>query len=547
MLPLSLLPFGWSMNKVLLVFFNMFAGIVLIALSFTEALPIDPVNLIFFSFVGLLFALYRPGWAFLFLIGMLPYEIINIAPESFGFAIRPYQWLLVLIILALSVRLALKRFPVEKFVPNIWDTLPIILGVSALFSAFLSDDRAIALRLSIILFSFIAFYFVCRIFVRSIDDVRMLLPFLLSSFPVISCYAILQNILFLSGRESLEVMAGRPNATFSEADWLGGYLSAMIVALSALIVSPALVSRYAPLKTARIIFSILLFFGFTALIITVSRSAWLATFFGVAAALIIFGWQRNAFDSLRAWDGTVLKRVFSLKLFIVLPFFAALFSVYALGLSPFDLLDRSKSVASGEQKITVACEKEIALPEKIDSIDALAPYGCEHIRLENIAERQVAGSYVTEVFRNDPNVHIRRDIYGKVAGILQEHWFAGIGFGVISGYLGTDERPARNASEASSRNDAGGGAGLNASNIFLEVWLGAGIIGVLAFIVFWLGLAGKWLYLSFKNQSSFALILVSVTLSVTVFNLFNSGLFLGWPFLLLALLLIRPDTAYDKN
>lgn len=541
------LPFGWSMNKLSLVAFNMFAGIVLIALSFTAALPLDPVNFAFFSFVGFLCALYRPGWAFLLLIGMLPYEIVNIAPESLGITIRPYQWLLALIIVALAVRLALGRFPLEKFVPNIWDILLVVCGAGSLFSALMSDDQTAALKLSVILFSFIALYFVCRMFVRSADDARMLLPFLFSSFLVVACYAILQNILFLSGRESLEVMAGRPNATFSEADWLGGYLAAMVAALSALIVSPALVSRYAPLRMARLIFSGLLFFGFAALILTVSRSAWLAALAGISAALLIFGWQRGIFDALWWRNTQILKRALLVKFFVAIPFAAALLLVYAAGLSPFDLLDRSKSVASGEQKITIACGRAVPLPDKIASLEALAEYGCEHIRLEDIAAKQGAGMYVTEVFRNDPNVDIRQGIYGKVADILKEHWFSGIGFGVISGYLGTDGRPARNASEASSRNDAGGGAGLNASNIFLEVWLGAGVIGALAFMIFWIGLIGKWLYLAFNQRSSLGLILVSTAVATTIFNLFNSGLFIGWLFVLLAFLQIEPETAYDKR
>ncbi|MEK9151097.1 MAG: O-antigen ligase family protein [Patescibacteria group bacterium] len=541
------LPFGWSMNKLSLVLFNTLAGAALIALSFTATLPLDPVNFAFFSFIGFLCALYRPGWAFLLLIGMLPYEIISIAPAGFGIMIRPYQWLLALIVLALAVRLALGRFPLEKFVPNIWDVLLIVFGVSSFFSALMSDDQAAALALSVILASFICLYFVCRLFVRSTDDARMLLPFLFSSFLVVSCYAILQNILFLSGRESLEVMAGRPNATFSEADWLGGYLAAIITALGALIVSPALVSRYAPLRTARVIFSVLLFFGFTALILSVSRSAWLAALAGLASALLIFGWQRGIFDALYWRNTQILKRAFFVKLFISLPFCAALLLVYISGLTPFDLLDRSKSVVSGDQKITIACGQAVSLPDRIDSLEALAGYGCEHIRLEDIAAKRAAGAYVTEISRNDPNVDIRQGIYGKVVGIIRAHWFAGVGFGVISEYLGTDGRPARNASSADSRNDAGGGAGLNASNIFLEVWLGAGVIGALAFVAFWVGLAGKWLYLGLRKRSSLALILFSTVISATVFNLFNSGLFLGWLFVFLAFLLITPETSYDKS
>ena len=533
------LPFGWSMNKLMLVFFNIFAGLVLIILSHNGVLPLDPVNFVFFSCVGFLFALYRPGWAFLFLIGMLPYEIISIAPESFGIAIRPYQWLLVLVASALLVRLALKRFPFHTFIPNFWDMSVVIFSISAFLSAFMSDHKTIAIKLSVILLSFVLLYFVTRIFVRSIDDARMLLPFLFSSFLVIAFYAIWQNLFFLSGRESFEVMAGRPNATFSEADWLGGYLAMMITMLIALIVSPSLISKYASIKETRLIASLMLFFGFVALIITVSRSAWLATLAGTAAALIIFSWQRGIFDALRWQNRQVLKRASHVMFFISIPFFLALFIVLAFNLSPFDLLDRSRSVASGQQKITIACEKEIALPEKIGSTGELAGFGCYHIRLEDITAERSAGRYVTAILRSDPNIEIRQNIYTKITLLIREHWLTGIGFGVVSQYLGADERPA-------SPTRQGGGAELNASNLFLEVWLGAGLVGFLAFLFFWFGLGLRWLFIACKGNAPLALVLGSMFVSITVFNLFNSGLFLAWFFVFLAFLVLPvSETAYE--
>ncbi|PIX89921.1 MAG: hypothetical protein COZ29_02715, partial [Candidatus Moranbacteria bacterium CG_4_10_14_3_um_filter_45_9] len=133
------LPFGWSSNKWLLIFANMFAGIILIILSHTSVLPLENVNFVFFSFVGLLFALYRPGWTFLLLVGMLPYEIINIAPKSLPLTLRPYQWILILLALALIIRYALKRFPVEKFVPNRWDMSVLVFGGGAFLSAMMSE------------------------------------------------------------------------------------------------------------------------------------------------------------------------------------------------------------------------------------------------------------------------------------------------------------------------------------------------------------------------------------------------------------------------
>ncbi|HLC95137.1 MAG TPA: hypothetical protein VJH89_01490, partial [Patescibacteria group bacterium] len=134
--------------------------------------------------------------------------------------------------------------------------------------------------------------------------------------------------------------------------------------------------------------------------------------------------------------------------------------------------------------------------------------------------KQNVGAYVTEVFRDDPNVHLRQDIYKKSMAFGREHWFAGIGFGVIGQYLGTDER----------------GVGLNTSNLFLEIWLGSGLMGIAAFGMLWFGLGYRWLSLGIRQQNAGALIVGSVWIATTVFNLFNAGLLLGWFFVFLALL-----------
>lgn len=514
------LLFDWSRDKWILIAANILFGSVLIVLFFTKILPLDPINFVFFSFVGFLLSLYRPGWMFLLLVGILPYEIIGIAPENFGITIRVYQWLLVLIVLSLIVRYALGRFSFQKFVFNFWDALLIIFGISSFFSALFSVNQPASLKLSFILFSFILLYFLFRSFVHSLDDTRMILPFLLSSFLVVSCYAILQNILFLGGLESLEIMAGRPNATFAEADWLGGYLAVMVTITSALIISQLPAVKNFQFKLERYIFPVLLFFGFTALIISMSRSAWLAAVAGII--FVILNGQNNC-----------LRETGKKCLHILVPFLLALFAVYVFHLTAFNIFDRGQSVTSGKQKITVACMKTVVLPKTIDDVKELADYNCEHIRLEDIAKRKTAGEYVTEISRRDPNVHIRKNIYEKSISILKEHWFLGVGFGAIADYLGTDER----------------GTGLNASNIFLEIWLGSGVIGFLAFMVFWIGLGWKWLYSGIQKQNILSVLLSSIWIAATVFNLFNSGLFLGWFFAILAFLLIDSahSVLFDKN
>jgi len=525
MLQTSTLPFGWSNNKWSLILANIVAGILFIVLSHTGVLPIEPVNFFFFSFLGLLFSLYRPGWTFLLLIGMLPYEIINIAPQGISFVLRPYQWLLVFLLISLGIRFVLRRFPLEKLSLTWFDASLIVFTLASLLSAILSDGKIVALKLSLILFSFLLLYFVTRLFVRSIEDVKMILPFLFSSFIVVAFFALIQNILFISGKESYEVMAGRPNAVFAEADWIGFYIACIIVLFSSLLL------YCKENRVFRMFISGSLILGYSVLLITVSRSAWLATVGGMMTLFLTLFFRENIWQALKEKNTTALIRFFSLKASLVVPFFIAIIGVSLFSLSPFDLLDRTKSTATGEQKITVSCEEESTLsllPERIQTIDELSSFHCKHILLEEIDTERVLGRFVSTVYRNDPNVHIRKDIYIQVKNILKEHPFFGIGFGNIASFLGNDGR----------------GAGLNASNIFLEIWLGSGIVGLCAFLFFWLGTALHILVRIIRKRSLEDSILLSLWVTITIFNFFNSGLFLGFFFVFLACLML---TFYDHE
>ncbi len=522
MLKNSMLPFQWSSHKWFLFSANIIIGIFFIIFSQSRLFPIDLTNFLFFSFLGLLFSLYRPGWAFLLLIGMLPYEIINIAPQEIPLAIRPYQWLLVLITFSLGARYALRRFPLEKFSLRWFDISLVVFACMSFLSAFQSDNKILALKLSTILVSFLFLYFVTRLFVRSIEDVKMILPFLLSSFIVVSCFALIQNIFFLNGKESYEVMAGRPNSVFPEADWLGFYIAFMIVLLSSFGVF---------LKERRDILLKIIFvslvFGYGILLITVSRSAWLATASGMIVLVGMTFIQKNIWQALKEKNTEILRAFASLLAILFMPFFIALISVSLFHLSPFNLLDRTSSTVTGEQQITLSCEKNVSasLPDKIQSIDELATFHCRHILLEEIDTEKQTGRWVTTVYRDDPNVHIRRDIYTKVVALLKTHSLFGIGFGNISSFLGTDER----------------GTGLNASNIFLEIWLGSGIVGLCAFLFFWIGIAYRTFVRALWMQSERDMFLFSLWVTVTVFNLFNSGLFLSLFFVFLASLALTFD------
>lgn len=505
-------------NKVLLLLGSVLGSVACIVLHNAGALPLDGVTFLFFSFVFFLFALYRPGWVFLLFVGVLPLEIINLAPAVLGgIALRPYQWLTGILLVAVLTRFLFKRLPFEIFRPRFLDLLPVLVAVGAFLSVMGAPVPSLALKQALVVASFVAIYFLGRIFFRTLFDMRQAVPFFLGSSLVVSGYALWQNIRFSLGQESFQVMTGRPNATLSEADWLGMFvvlvISILYMLLAFSVEQPRKKTFQDILKST--LFSVLLTLTFIVLIITVARSAWL----GALALTIVFSLGLLFKKSLkRSWQPTLIfGGILSLSLLV------ALGAVLLFHLSPFQFLNRIQSTGSGLQKITVACESDVTLPEKVAHVDDLSAFGCRHIDLEAIESEQGEGKFVKEVFRDDPNVSIRKEIYGKSWDLIRAHPFLGIGWGSAALFLGNDER----------------GAGLNASNIFLEVWLGSGLLGLMAFSLFWFSL----MYASFywyrasgsETERLFGLFFLSSIIGITVFDLFNSGILLGFFFLFLSL------------
>jgi O-antigen ligase len=182
----------------------------------------------------------------------------------------------------------------------------------------------------------------------------------------------------------------------------------------------------------------------------------------------------------------------------------------------------------------VACESVATPPVAIGTTDELAAYGCRHINLEDIEREREAGYLVTEIDRRDPNIALRGQIYVTVSEVVQSHPFLGIGWGSISSILGTDER----------------GAGLNASNIFLEVWLGSGLLGLAALVVllsyFSLRLLQGVMGASMTEEAMLAASLLSILLGLTVCNLFNSGILLGFYFMFFAVAALLVERAISS-
>lgn len=511
---------------VLLVFF-------LILLSNFGILPIKNLgDFLFFSFIFLILALYRPSWSFLFFVGTIAIENINVAPDAIGITVRPYQFFAVVTILAVLGRLAVGRlnFKLPKFS---WiDALPVIFAISGFISVLGSINKGISLKQSIIAASFVAIYFLTRIFVQNLEDLKKIIPFFLSSSTVVVSYGIWQNVRFAHGLNSFETMPGRPNGTFTEADWLGIFLVFLLAVTYALIYflrhchSERTLSELGESKgklknliqnnfirsldklgmTSLLIFLTLILI---LLIITVSRSAWLgALIVTVFYLLIIF---TNLKLIPRNWQW---KKTFNIKIRILVSLIISIAIVYFFNLTSFQLFNRVQSTGTGLQKITISCKEDISLPDEVGYSEELIRYGCRHINLEEISFEQARGYYIKEIFRKDPNINIRTEIYQKSWQEIKRNPVLGIGWGNISLILGKDER----------------GAGLNSSNIFLEVWLGAGILGLFAFILAFLYILVKGIKL-FANDNPggacLGLFLFLGALALLIPNLFNAGVFLG--------------------
>jgi O-antigen ligase len=255
---------------------------------------------------------------------------------------------------------------------------------------------------------------------------------------------------------------------------------------------------------------------FVALILTVSRSAWLGALFVTIIFLFAIFTQLRISPKSWQWRNTV-----RIKIPLIVSLLVSLALVFVLHLTNFQLFNRAQSTGTGLQKITVACMQNTVLPEKIGTVSELAQYGCRHIDLEDIQKEKAAGNFVTEIFRTDPNVNIRSVIYQKSWAEIKAHPVLGIGWGNSGSILGSDES----------------GHALNSSNIFLETWLGAGILGTIALILilFYSLFRGIKFFVNGGSaaEKTLGIFLILGFFAFLVTNMFNAGIFLAifWVFL----------------
>ncbi|NTW75554.1 MAG: hypothetical protein HGB34_01500 [Candidatus Moranbacteria bacterium] len=476
---------------------------ILVLASYKGMLPLGLPDFFFLLVLSILAAAYRPGWMFLLLVTILPLETVNLAPVTFGTDIRPYQFLVLAIYAGLAVRFVSGRsFPAWPK-PHAGDVFLSLIPIGALVAVVNAPDHMLSFRMAIILFSFLALYVLFRMYIRTAEDVGRILPFVVLATVLVISLSIFQNALFLYGNRSYEVMPGRPNGSFPEADWLGVFL---VFSYAAFLAAGYMISSRSSSfeQSFRMKRSTFLFLGLvgvlTALTISVSRSAWLGAAIAVVIAIIL----------------TILAKRFRVCGFIfvtsVAAQFVAIMIITSVPLTDFDLSGRANSVGTGQQTITISCERGTLPPTGVSTTDELAAFGCRHINLDEIPFEMTSGYVIAEIQRNDPNISIRKAIYDRSIALGSEHPFIGVGWGSITRVLGTDAR----------------GAGLNASNVFLEIWLGSGLFGIVGFVGFLVLLA----YRAFRDfrrfRGTFPFFLITAFSGLIMFDLFNSGILLGF-------------------
>jgi hypothetical protein len=445
-------------KKELVIFwiFSVLLGLALVVLENKSKLPVRKGDFVFLTLLTLLVALYRPRWVFFVFVGLIPLENIILASGFLPLQLRPYQFVGAILTAAVAILWILKKLKFELLRPNWLDWLVFSLAPLSFLALSNASNRNVSLKQNLVILSFVVLYYLTRNFVRNKRDILKTTFFFVGSWLVVMAFGFYQVFADKFGRNSFEVMFGRPNSTFAESDWLGIFLCFGLAVFLSLIL---LLKDRSYLKYLTYFFILL---NLTLLILTLSRSAWI----GATAVIIIF-LLLNLFAKEKDVIKLNIRKFLEFTAVIAFLFFVSLFSIYIFKLSKFDIFDRARSAATSEQKITIACEKNTAIPETITSIDELAKFDCRFINLEEIYFYKNQGSIVTEIYRKDPNVMTRSAIYKKSWEEIRKHPILGIGFGTVTQKLGTDPR----------------GAGLNESNIFLQIWAGCGILGLIAFTV----------------------------------------------------------------
>ncbi|MBD3300572.1 MAG: hypothetical protein GF347_04420 [Candidatus Moranbacteria bacterium] len=410
--------------------------------------------------------------------------------------------------------------------------LLVLFSFIALFNAY-NFSYSLKQTIVFILVVFITFLIYWWIKSKKYGLERVVKAFIFASFPILA-FSIYQNVAFEKGLESFQIMAARPNGTFFEPDWLGMYL----VFLIALVV-PILLNQFSSFKkqlqkeekreesfdleeknrldkkalleflnvrVAPVWIMIILYLAFITLIISVARAAWVSVILMFGGFLI--------FSILSLFFKRINFKVFLNSLFVFLMslviFGLALGSVLVFNLTRFNLNDRFVSIFTREHIITVAERGDESFK----------------INLEEIEYYKKLGYRVVEKMISDENIEIRESVYDSNWELVKQSPILGQGQGATTArrdYL------------------------YNASNVFWEWWISAGLGGLVVFVLLLSRLIIRNLqYLSgrekrlvkeikrisiIEGESNYHKLyiynqmIVMVIIGLVVANWFNSGIF----------------------
>ena len=539
-----------------------------ILLMISQAVSLLPVNnfwLGIFVVVALVLGLKYPRQIFWLFLAVLPLENIILSTNSVPIAVRPFQLIGGVLIIVLLATIAFRNkkikfkllkltlpslaiFKMEKIASkdtqvylNPVDRLVIFLGVASLIGAQFSPDIKMSLKLSLVLFSFLGFYWVARNFTRNFKNLLESIWFFLVGADAVLTFGFYQKIAEKFGWVSMQVMDKRINATFTEPNWLGAYLVfilALFLGLKYILkllrrddaclgkvvqrFSQMNVGNWPMLKISQVIINLYVFVIIAELILTVSRSAWLGAGVVLGAYVVVVFLKEGI---IKAGKTIIFA---SIKIGVVI------FLLSSFGLSDFHLTNRAVSSASGLQKITISCQsnitkKQIKNGATIASTQELSNYGCAHINLEEIEFEKQNGGVIKEVYRPDPSVDVRKDVYKKSLTEIKKNWLFGQGLGSSGMFLGKDDL----------------GHSLNSSNIFLEVLISMGAAGLAIFILilatpFVVGLkllqikSGKYTH---KPKEVIAVFFLLTFFAILIPNLFNAGFLIAFFWIWLAMVM----------
>lgn len=428
---------------------------------------------------------------FFIFIFLIPFEIYKLELGNLV-SLRPYQVAVVLLLIFLAHLYFKGKIKTEELLVTFRSPISKLLAVYfivSLISLINSPDLKNGIQETSVLLSFLAIYWSALFFVRTEKDVQNIFYVIIASGTMVALIGLVQVTAYKFGLELIEVMPGRPNSILPEPDWLGFF---MIFALAILIAVQYFENFDVKLFWAKILRNKYFYYGFHILfyiviILTVARASWLA---GIGMAglylFLIFIDKNNPF-------GQVFVQGFKILFFL----FLSLIIIYVFGLTPFSLKNRFLSIVTSQETHATAVDpktgKEISIEKK------------------KIADYKKQGIEVKEKKVQDINILRRRESFTDNFDIILKHPFLGIGFGGIETVFGE---------------------GTNANNLFMEIWIATGVIGLIIFgLIFYL-IFREWLVFFIKkrnkNNQPYLFFIILGLAVIIIPNIFNSGLFLGF-------------------